>query len=76
MVLEIAPRIVVDAKVRFGKPVIQGTRVPVELVLNKLAAGMSEPEICQEFGLSLEDIRSVLAYAASVLATEEVRATA
>lgn len=34
--LEIAPRITVDPEVRFGKPVIQGTRVPVDLILSKL----------------------------------------
>jgi len=34
---EIAPRIVVDEKVRFGKPVIAGTRVPVDLVVGKVA---------------------------------------
>jgi len=38
--MEIAPRIAVDEKVRFGKPVISGTRVPVDLILAKLAGGM------------------------------------
>lgn len=33
---ELAPRIVVDAKIRFGKPVIQGTRVPVDLLVGKV----------------------------------------
>jgi uncharacterized protein (DUF433 family) len=36
-----APRITADGRVRFGKPVIEGTRVPVDLVLAKLAAGMT-----------------------------------
>jgi len=35
-------RITVDPKIMFGKPVIKGTRVPVELVLRPIAAGMSE----------------------------------
>ena len=39
--MEIAPRINVDEKVRFGKPVITGTRVPVDLILGKLAGGMT-----------------------------------
>ena len=34
--MEIAPRIVVDEKVRFGRPVIRGTRVPVDLILANL----------------------------------------
>ena len=37
--LQIALRIVVDEKVRFGKPVIEGTRVPVDLVLGSSRAG-------------------------------------
>jgi uncharacterized protein (DUF433 family) len=39
--MEIAPRISVDERIRFGKPVITGTRVPVDLVLGKLAGGMT-----------------------------------
>ena len=72
---EIAPRIVVDPGVRFGKPVIQGTRVPVDLVIGKLAGGMKAEEIADEYEITLEDIQAALGYAASVLSTEEVRAT-
>ncbi len=43
--MEIAPRIVVDEKVRFGKPVIRGTRVSVDLILAKLAGGMIYEEL-------------------------------
>jgi uncharacterized protein (DUF433 family) len=39
--MEIAPRITVDEKIRFGKPVVKGTRVSVDLVLGKLAGGMT-----------------------------------
>jgi uncharacterized protein (DUF433 family) len=74
MATEIAPRIVVDGSVRFGKPVIKGTRVPVDLVIAKLAGGMKPEEIAEEYGITLEDIQAALSYAASVLATEEVRA--
>ena len=35
--MEIAPRISVDKKVRFGKPVISGTRIPVDLIIGKLS---------------------------------------
>jgi len=75
MATEIAPRIVVDPGVRFGKPVIQGTRVPVDLVIAKLAGGMKPEEIADEYGITLKDIQAALGYAASVLSTEEVRAT-
>ncbi len=40
--MEIAPRISVEEKVRFGKPVITGTRVPVDLILGKLAGGVKK----------------------------------
>jgi uncharacterized protein (DUF433 family) len=37
--MEIAERIIIDEKVRFGKPVIKGIRVPVDLIIDKLAGG-------------------------------------
>jgi hypothetical protein len=49
MPLEIAPGIVVDPKVRFGKPVVKGTRVPAELVVAKLAGGMTAQEVAEEY---------------------------
>ena len=39
--MEIAHRITVDEKVRFGKPVIKETRVPIDLIIGKLAGGMT-----------------------------------
>lgn len=76
MALQIAPRIVVDPKIRFGKPVIQGTRVPVELVIAKLAGGMSTQEVAAEYEIALEDVQAALSYTASLLAFEEVRGVA
>jgi uncharacterized protein (DUF433 family) len=76
MPLEIAPRIVVDPTVRFGKPVIKGTRVPAELVVAKLAGGMSVDEVADEYEITVEDVRAALGYAANVLAAEEVRGVA
>jgi uncharacterized protein (DUF433 family) len=70
---EIAPRIAVDETVAFGKPVIAGTRIPVDLVVGKLAGGMTYAEVAAEYGLKEEDILAVLAYAAQQLAGEEVR---
>lgn len=72
MFKEIAPRIVVDPNIRFGKPVIQGTRVPVDLVLGKLAGGMSVDEIAEEYALTEEDIRAALRYAANLVSQEEI----
>ncbi len=66
-------RIVLDPAVMAGKPVIRGTRIPVELVVRMLAQGVSEQDIRAEYPrLQPEDVRAALAYAASVLAQEEV----
>jgi uncharacterized protein (DUF433 family) len=64
MILELVPRIVVDPDIRFGKPIIKGTRVPVNLVVAKVAGGMSFSALAEEFDLSRDDIRAALAYAA------------
>ena len=76
MAIEIAPGIVVDPNIRHGKPVIKGTRVPVDLVIGKLAGGMTAAEVAQEYGITDADVRAALAYAAEVLASEEIQATA
>ena len=70
----IAPRITVDESVRFGRPVVEGTRVPVDMVVGKLAGGMSVEELCDEYELTREDVLAGLGYAASVLAEEQIRA--
>jgi uncharacterized protein (DUF433 family) len=74
--VEIAPRIVVDPNVRFGRPTIQGTRVPVELVIAKVAGGMLASEVAEEYGITLEDVLAGLSSAARVVAEEEIRVTA
>ena len=74
MSIEIAPQIVVDPEIRFGKPVIKGTRVPVELVIGKLAGGMTAEEIAAEYDLTLDDVRATLLYAADTLFSEEAGA--
>lgn len=73
MAVEIAPRITVDPQVRFGKPVIKGTRVPVAVILDELAAGTTMEEITGEYGVTLEDIRAVLRYVAEVIADEDIK---
>lgn len=70
MAVEIAPRIVVDPDVRFGKPVIRGTRVPVELVIAKLSGGMAVHEVAEEYGITHEDVLAALGYAAKRLVME------
>jgi len=62
MRLKKTPRIVVDPAVRFGKPVIKGTRVPAELVIAKLAGGMTIQEVAEEYEITPEDIHAALSY--------------
>jgi len=73
-VREIAPGIVVDEKVRFGKPAIKGTRVPVDLILGKLAGGMTYEQVMSEYNLAKEDILAALRYASTHLENEEIKA--
>ena len=66
-------RISLNPRVMVGKPVIRGTRIPVELIVRMLGQGIPEQEILREYPrLEPEDIRAALAYAAEVLAGEDV----
>jgi uncharacterized protein (DUF433 family) len=66
-------RIVVDPKILVGKPVIKGTRLAVEFILDLLAQGWSRDEILRNYpGLAAEDIQACLAYARDMLRDEKV----
>ena len=66
-------RIEINPKVMVGKPVIRGTRIPVELVIRLLGQGIPEDEILRQYPhLELQDIRAALTYAAGVLAHEDI----
>lgn len=68
--MPLSDRILVDPQILAGKPVIRGTRLAVEFILELLAAGQSESEILAEYpGLMREDILACLSYA-SYLAHE------
>ena len=71
--MNVTDRIEVDPKVMLGKPVIRGTRVPVELILRKLSQGASEADLLDAYPrLSKEDIQAALAFAADLVAHEEI----
>ena len=70
--MQLSDRIVVDNEVRFGRPVIRGTRVPVDLILGKLGGGMSHEEGMKEYELTREDILAALDYTARLLADEQL----
>ena len=66
-------RIEINPDIMFGKPVIKGTRIPVELILKMLSQDMSVKEILVEYPhLTKEDIQACLAYATQSLEVEEV----
>jgi len=66
-------RIVVDPQIMLGKPVIRGTRITVEILLEKLAAGISVEEILDDYpAISREDVMAALSYAQRVVGTDEV----
>lgn len=66
-------RIEINPKVLVGKPVIKGTRLSVQLIVSLLADGWTEKDILENYpGVSSEDIRACLSYAAAVLASEQV----
>lgn len=68
-------RIVVDTNVLVGKPVIQGTRMSVELVIDLLARGYSKEQILSQYDhITAEDIQACLAYASETLRSERVYA--
>ena len=66
-------RIEINPEIMGGKPVIRGTRIPVELMLRKLGAGMTpEAIIADHRRLTLDDIRAAQTFAADYLADEEL----
>ncbi len=66
-------RITVDPNVLVGKPIIKGTRIAVEFVVDLLGRGWTVEQILEEYDhLSREDIQACLAYASDVLKSERV----
>lgn len=69
-------RIILDPSILVGKPVIRGTRIAVDLVLELLASGWSEAMILDEYpGLEHEDILACIRYAQEIVQSERVFST-
>jgi uncharacterized protein (DUF433 family) len=69
-------RITVDPKVLVGKPVVRGTRLAVEFIIDLLAQGWSEQQILDSYpGLVHDDISACLKYASESLKSERVYLT-
>jgi uncharacterized protein (DUF433 family) len=66
-------RITIDPNVLVGKPIIKGTRISVEFVIDLLARGWTTAQVLTEYDhLKPEDIQACLAYASDVLKSEKV----
>ena len=71
--MEWQDRISVDPKVLVGKPVVKGTRISVELVVDLMAKGWSQEQILDSYpNLAADDLRACLAYASELLHSEKV----
>jgi uncharacterized protein (DUF433 family) len=66
-------RIVVDPRVLAGKPLIKGTRIAVEFVVDLLARGWTTEQVPREYDhLTPQDVQARLSYASELLQTEQV----
>ncbi len=66
-------RVEINPEIMFGKPVIKGTRIPVELILRKLSEGATEADLLDAYPrLTHQDIQAAIRYAADALAHEQV----
>lgn len=65
--------IITDPQILAGKPVIKGTRIPVDLILKKLAQNITTEEILKDYPrLTKKHIQEILAYAHSLIAKEDI----
>jgi uncharacterized protein (DUF433 family) len=58
-------RIVIDARICHGKPVIRGTRTPVTVILDAIAGGDTYETLEREYSITVDDIRACIAFASS-----------
>ena len=66
-------RIIIDPDILLGKPIIKGSRLSVEFIIDLMAQGWSETDLLQNYpGLSHEDVQACLAYASMTLKLEKV----
>ncbi len=73
METDLLKRIVVDPKVLAGKPVIKGTRIPVDAIIHRIAEGQTTEQILQDYpGITKRDIRAALEYAENLVRGEDV----
>ena len=70
---ELKTRIVVDPKIMVGKPIIKGTRIPIDAIINRLADGITIKEILKDYpNLTEKDIKAALQYSADIIRGEDI----
>lgn len=67
-------RIEINPKIMGGKPVIRGTRVPIQVIIGSLAGGMTPEDVCRDYNINKSDVEAALSYATEMLAEEKIRA--
>jgi len=65
-------KIVSDDQILNGKPIISGTRITVQTVLDALSSSMTKEDIQQEYDIKIEDIQACLKYASNLIKEEKV----
>ncbi len=66
-------RIIIDPEIMVGKPVVKGTRIPVELVLKRLAQDLNVETLLKAYPrLTIEDIRACIEYAQGLVEGEVI----
>ena len=71
--MQLTERVEVNPAVMLGKPVIRGTRIPVELIIRKLGEGATEADLLDAYPrLTRSDIQAALLYAADALSHETI----
>ena len=70
---ELLNRIIVNPKIMVGKPIIKGTRIPVDLIVKLIAQGMNAEDILEDYpNLKRDDIKAALFYSAEIVSGELV----
>ena len=70
--MTLTDRIEMNPRVMLGKPVVRGTRIPVELILRKLSEGASDADLLDAYPrLTRDDIHAAIRFAADTIAHEE-----
>ena len=69
--MKLAERITADPEIMHGRACIEGTRIPVSVILENLADGMTEEEIIKSYpSITTEDIKAAISYTSQILKRE------